>query len=125
MNFLVPLIGVFWFCVCVRVFKYKSLGLFIVVVVVSNEHTLKWQTVITFSRGRKGNSRKSSHFAQGLLFFTASATRSFASVTQDKTYLQGSESRIFGNLEKEPAELPTQLNLARTTNASRLQFSHL
>lgn len=45
-------------------------------------------------------------------------------MTQDKTYLQGSESRIFGNLE-EPAELLIQLNLARTVNASRLQFSHL
>ena len=46
-------------------------------------------------------------------------------MTQDKTYVQGSESRIIGNLEGEPAELLTQLNLAMSVNASRLQFSHL
>lgn len=36
-----------------------------------NTLSLKWQTVITFSRGRNGNSRKSSHFAQDLLFFNS------------------------------------------------------
>lgn len=66
--------------------------------------------------------RKSRHFTRSLLFFTVSAMRSFASVIQDKTYVQGSESRITGNLEGEPAELPTQLNLAKSVNASRLQF---
>lgn len=58
-------------------------------------------------------------------FSTASGMRSFASVTQDKIYLQGPEPRIIGNLEGEPAEPLTRLNLARSENASRLQFSHL
>lgn len=68
-------------------------------------NTLSKVAVITFSRRRNGNSRKSSHFAQCLLFFTASAMRSFASATQDKTYVQGSDSRIIENLEREPARL--------------------
>lgn len=46
-------------------------------------------------------------------------------MTQDKTYVRGSESRIIGNLEGEPAEVRAQLNLAMSVNASRLQFSHL
>lgn len=84
---------------------------------------LPFFVVITLNEHSLLSGRQSSHFPEGEMetaevkslcpvfaefqgcSFTASAMRSFASVTQDKTYVQGSDSRIIENLEREPAKL--------------------